>query len=108
MPSPTRRSREPDPVVAARLQAIRYADPYVFVHADDVLDAEPLTYQAFSAPTDVSGWVPEPPTRRPDPPPPATAPPAVTTTPKHAPRSNLRARWDDARQRLELAGGGLL
>jgi competence protein ComEA len=108
MPSPTRRSREPDPVVAARLQAIRYADPYVFVHADDVLDTEPLTYQAISAPADVGGWVPEPPTRRPDPPPPATGPPAILTTPKHAPRSALRARWDDTRQRLELAGGGLV
>ena len=43
MPSYVRhRPRETDPLVAARLQAISFADPYVFVHASDVIDAEPF------------------------------------------------------------------
>ena len=73
MPSPVRRRpRETDPVVAARLQAISYADPYVFVHASDVLDPELFDEELFDEPA--AGWVP----RAPDPPP--TPPPPLHTT----------------------------
>jgi competence protein ComEA len=73
-----RRPRETDPVVAARLQAISYADPYVFIHANDVLEPEPLVYEPFPPeppPSDgpSGGWVPEPGPRAASPPRPGWA-----------------------------------
>jgi competence protein ComEA len=100
MPSPVRRRPDPDPLVAARLQAIAYADPYVFVHADDVLEPELWNDGTLPAHEDLGGWVPDPPPRRPaTPPPPPSAP---------APLLPVGQRWDAVRTRLELAGGGLL
>jgi competence protein ComEA len=89
-----RRPRETDPVVAARLQAITYADPYVFVHANDVLEPDPVAYEAFPADSvpaspPVGGWLPDP-VIRPVPPPPGRPP------------------WTELlRQRLEPARSGI-
>jgi len=87
MPSYVRhRPRETDPVVAARLQAISFADPYVFVHANDVIEAEPYDEPR---PEWSGGWVPAPDDR------PSTLPARPV-----APSS----RWSQwARQRLEPA-----
>lgn len=89
-PNVRRRTREPDPVVAARLKAISYADPYVFVHASDVLEAEPAG--AEPQPVDaraMGGWVPDPPA------------PAQATARDPGPM------WRElVRQRLEPARGG--
>src|SRR4051794_13951776 len=61
MTSPVRRRhRDPDPAVAARLQAISYADPYVFVHANDVMEVESPALEDYPAVVErVGGWVPE-------------------------------------------------
>src|SRR4051812_32906426 len=98
MPSPVRRRpRETDPVVAARLQAISYADPYVFVHASDVLDPELFDEELFDEPA--AGWVPRAPDPPPTPPPPPVLPPL---------RSPARLAWTDlVRARLEPARSGV-
>jgi competence protein ComEA len=95
MPSPVRRrQRDTDPVVAARLQAISYADPYVFVHASDVLDSEVFYDEPAVEP--VAGWVPRPP----EPPPPPPVPPTTQV--------RARPSWTDlVRQRLEPARSGV-
>ena len=92
MPSYVRhRPRETDPVVAARLQAISFADPYVFVHANDVIEAEPFD-EPRREPAD--GWVPAS-----DPPPSSSL-----LSPPVAPPP----RWSDVlRQRLEPARSGV-
>jgi len=78
-------------MVAARLQAISYADPYVFVHASDVLDSERFEDDPFDEPA--AGWVPRPP----EPPP----------TPLAA-QAQPRPGWTDlVRQRLEPARSGV-
>jgi competence protein ComEA len=103
-PYTRRRPRETDPVVAARLQAITFADPYVFVHANDVLDAEPPGYDGFGVDADldegpVGGWVPSPPPRPPLPPP-------REMSPREA--GLARPPWFElARQRLEPARTGV-
>ncbi|BEP15154.1 hypothetical protein acdb102_34650 [Acidothermaceae bacterium B102] len=91
MPSYVRhRPRETDPVVAARLQAISFADPYVFVHASDVIEAEPFD-EPRSEPA--GGWVPAP-EGRPSTPPPRPVPASL--------------RWPELwRQRLEPARAGV-
>jgi competence protein ComEA len=103
-PYTRRRPRETDPVVAARLQSITFADPYVFVHANDVLEPEPFAYEAFSVAgvareVATGGWVPDP--VRPPPPPPGP--------PSAAPVARVSGRlWaENLRQRLEPAGSGV-
>src|SRR3954447_8896189 len=98
MSSPVRRrSRETDPVVAARLQAISYADPYVFVHASDVLDPEVFDEEPFDDPA--FGWVPRAPVPPPTPPPPPALPSSLSPT---------RPAWTDlVRARLEPARSGV-
>ena len=89
MPSPVRRRpRETDPVVAARLQAISYGDPYVFVHASDVLEPELFEDEPFEPPA--PGWLPHPPE------PPFSPPPL-----------RQAAFFDLVRQRLEPARSGV-
>ena len=81
-------------MVAARLQAISYADPYVFVHASDVLDPELFDEEPFGEP--VAGWVPRPP----EPPP---TPPALPH-----PQTPTRLPWTEVvRARLEPARAGV-
>lgn len=81
-------------MVAARLRSISFADPYVFVHANDVLfDPDPASYEDESP---HGGWVPEPAI-----PPPPTAPPSHVTAP--------RAAWAEfVRRRLEPARTGVV
>ncbi|MDX6221833.1 MAG: competence protein ComEA [Frankiales bacterium] len=80
-------------MVAARLQSITFADPYVFVHANDVLESEPAAYQDIPTRDEPppGGWVPDPPR-------PPAAPPVRRPTPL----------WTEAlRQRLEPARTGV-
>lgn len=89
--------------MAARLQSITFADPYVFVHANDLLEPDSFGYEGFSA-ADASeraatgGWVPDP-IRPPPPPPPPTAVPVARVSGR---------LWAEAlRQRLEPARSGV-
>ena len=92
-------------MVAARLQSITYADPYVFVHANDVLEPEPLEYEPFP-PVEAmdglatGGWIPDPVRPPPPPPPPSRTDPVG--------RVSGRVWAETVRQRLEPARSGVL
>jgi competence protein ComEA len=96
MPSYARRRPETDPVVAARLQAITFADPYVFVHANDVLETEHLAFEQLPPVEEqrTGGWIP---------------PPPQLPKPLEPPAAAVRAPWAEAvRRRLEPTGSGVV